>query len=600
MPNFPNRTLAIMDNLRFLLSLENACIDLIAIDPPFGKMETFRSDPKPPITEDELREEIALFMAHTGRGEDEFPEYGLYTQVGDLWEWNRDISEKGSHAAFYREIANAQDGSLPKRIHSVIEAVIATAGHGMAAYICFMAQRLVECHRVLKDTGSIYVHCDWKANSHLRMLLDTIFGSDNFRNEIAWRRVLGGKSDAGQYPRSSDRILFYTKGQDFTFHSPRLKDVNDSWYRKRDNKGRYSSQKLTAHGSTSGDSGQPWRGKMPTGHWVVPRVLTERYETETGETLAGSVRERLDVLADAGYIEFSKSGLPSWRRYLSEVNPPRVSDIWADDEVKPISRRSPERTGYSTQKPLKLYERIIAASSNEGDVVLDVFAGCATTAVAAENLGRQWIACDWSYRSLTMIKRRFYQNEGLRCLLDGDTASTTSATAAAFGNPRLNWDEDLDVKPWRVIGPNDVAPREQALPGPEVSERQRYDPRWNGNIPKDECKTMLLDRFGFVCWGCNWEPKLPNGAPDPHMLEVEHLFAKKPADGEEGGDDNLYNLGIACRKCNGVKGNRLTMTQLRDDRALQGLVWPGEDKRPHLERARMWAIGEWGQRHRRG
>ena len=540
MPNLPNRTLAIMDNLRLLLSLDSACIDLIAIDPPFGKMETFRSDPRPPITEDELREEIALFMAHTGRGEDEFPEYGLYTQVGDLWEWNRDISEKGSHAAFYREIANAQDGSLPKRIHSVIEAVIATTGHGMAAYICFMAQRLVECHRVLKDTGSIYVHCDDKANSHLRMLLDAIFGAENFRNEIVWHY---GKwsNTAGHFQRNHDVLLFYSRTDDYVFN--RIYGLSQDKRRKIE---------------------KGYQVNKPGG--VRQLIIYDR--EKAAAVIAGGDYDRIVDRSD------DEQGTP-------------LHDTWNDINI--INSQARERTGYSTQKPLKLYERIIAASSNEGDVVLDVFAGCATTAVAAENLGRQWIACDWSYRSLTMIKRRFYQNEGLRCLLDGDTASTTSATAAAFGNPRLNWDEELDVRPWQVIGPNDVAPREQALPGPEVSERQRYDPRWNGNIPKDECKAMLLDRFGCVCWGCNWEPKLPNGAPDPDMLEVEHLFAKKPADGEEGGDDNLYNLGIACRKCNGVKGNRLTMTQLRDDRALQGLVWPGEDKRPHLERARMWA-----------
>ena len=556
MPKFPNRTLAIMDNLRFLLSLDDACIDLIAIDPPFGKMENLRSDPKPAITEAELGEEIDLFMAHTGRPRDEFPEYGLYTQVGDLWEWNRDISEKGSHAAFYREIKNAQDGSLPKRIHSVIEAVIATAGHGMAAYICFMAQRLVECHRVLKDTGSIYVHCDDKANSHLRMLLDAIFGAGNFRNEIVWHY---GKwsNTAGHFQRNHDVLLFYSKTDDYVFN--RLYSLSEDKRRK---------------------IGKGYQVNKPGG--VRQLIIYDR--EKAAAVIAGGDYDRIVDRSD------DEQGTP-------------LHDTWNDINI--INSQARERTGYATQKPLALYRRIIEASSNPGDVVLDIFAGCATTAVAAEGWmpghePRQWIACDWSYRSLTMIKRRFYQNEGLRCLLDGGTASTTSATAVAFGNPRLNWDEGLDVKPWRVIGPNDVEPREQVLSGPEVSERQRRDPRWNGNIPKDECKEMLLARFGCVCWGCNWQPKLPNGEPDPDMLEVEHLFAKRPDDGEEGGDDNLYNLGIACRKCNGVKGNRLTMTQLRDDRALKGLVWPGEDKRPHLERARMWAINEWGQRPRRG
>ena len=544
-PNFPNRTLALMDNLRFLLALDDACIDLIAIDPPFGKMETFRSQPKPLITPAEKGEEIGLFLKHhPEKNAADFKEDGTYSKVDDLWEWNKDIEKETSHARFMRELEvaakaaaegnDAEEGSLANRLYHIIHATMAASGHGMAAYIAFMAQRLVECHRVLKDTGSIYVHCDWKANSHLRMLMDAIFGSGNFRNEIVW-----GYAPQGRYPkygfhRKHDTLLYYSRNEEPVFN-PQYGEMNPNTrkaYSKRDSDGRY-------------------------------------------------------------YLEVKNKSGKKYRSYLDQNKGRPVSDWWVDIQSQGTTYSSKEWSGYSTQKPLALYERIITASSNPGDVVLDVFAGCATTAVAAERLGRHWLACDHAYRAWTMIKRRFYQN-GYR--LDG----TTEATAAAYGEHQTGWADDLEIKRSQVVGPDEVTPREQLLPDLEVVRGgARRATVWNGNISKDECKEMLLARFGCVCWGCNWEPKLPNGEPDPAMLEVEHLFAKKPDDGEEGGDDNLYNLGLACRKCNGVKGNRLTMTQLRDDRALKGLVWnPGQDKRPHLERARMWATQEWGERLR--
>ena len=203
--------------------------------------------------------------------------------------------------------------------------------------------------------------------------MDEVFGGVYFKNEITWLRVLGGKNDAQQYGRSSDKIFFCTKSDQFTFKPPRLSEVNDSWYNRVDDRGRYVSRPLTASGATAGDSGQPWRGIAPTGHWIVPELLAARYRNETGNALVGTVRERLEELANANYIEFSYSGLPSWRRYLDEANAPRVQDMWYDDAVKPIGRTGAERTNYPTQKPQALLDRIINASSNEGDLVLDCF-----------------------------------------------------------------------------------------------------------------------------------------------------------------------------------------------------------------------------------
>ena len=281
-----------------------------------------------------------------------------------------------------------------------------TWGGGLDTYLSWMSDTLTLLRDLLAETGSIYVHCDDTASHYIKTQGDAIFGVSNFRNEIVWKRVLGGKNDAQQYGRSSDRILFYTKSERFNFYPPRLSAVNDSWYKKSDERGRYISHRLTAAGGSGGDSGQPWRNITPTGHWIVPRLLVNRYQNETGKTLSGTVRQRLDILADAGYIEFSERGLPSWRRYLDEANPPRAHDMWYDDDVKPISRISVERLNYPTQKPEGLLERVINASSNPGDLVLDCFVGSGTTAAVAERLGRRWIAADMGRFAISTTRKR--------------------------------------------------------------------------------------------------------------------------------------------------------------------------------------------------
>lgn len=281
-----------------------------------------------------------------------------------------------------------------------------TWGGGLDTYLGWMYDTLTLLRELLAESGSIYVHCDDNASHYIKGVADEIFGGAYFRNEITWLRVLGGKNDAQQYGRSSDKIIFCTKSDQFTFNPPRLSVVNDSWYNKVDERGRYVSRPLTASGATAGDSGQLWRGITPTGHWIVPELLTARYQSDTGKDLLGTVRERLEELANANYIEFSDSGLPSWRRYLDEANAPRVQNMWYDDSVKPIGRTSIERTNYPTQKPESLLERIISASSNEGDLVLDCFAGSGTTAVAAEKLGRRWIASDMGRFAISTTRKR--------------------------------------------------------------------------------------------------------------------------------------------------------------------------------------------------
>lgn len=285
-----------------------------------------------------------------------------------------------------------------------------TWGGGLDTYLKWMFETLTFLRELLAESGSIYVHCDDHANHLIKVLMDGIFGVSNFRNEIAWKRS-NPKNDAGQYGRSSDRLLFYSKSPTFTFEVPRLSTYSETtkseWFNRTDDKGVYCPTVLTAPGSTSGDSGQAWRGIDPgTRHWAVPKVLTERYETETGNKLVGEVRERLDTLANAGYIDFNSNGSPTWRRYFTDSTLPPVQDMWYDNEVRPVARTSSEKANYPTQKPESLLERILSASSNPGDLVLDCFCGSGTTAAVAEKLGRRWIAADLGRFAIATTRKR--------------------------------------------------------------------------------------------------------------------------------------------------------------------------------------------------
>lgn len=535
--NVANRTLAIMDNLHFLRSINNECIDLIAIDPPFATNETFSQPPKPPITEAELAEEKALARKHGVEHNEGIGE----TRVKDVWSWDEDV-----HPAWKMRIADDHE-----EVHAVIQAVEACATENEAAYIAFMAARLIECERVLKSTGSIYVHCDDHANSYLRMLMDAVFGSRNFRNELVWERA-AGRSDAKSFARVHDTILYYVKTENaewYQQYEPLSEEYVSKNYRYEDEHGRFTTMPLMGGGVSGKTHSFTWKG-VHADNWRF---------TATS----------LDRLEEQGLIYWSKNGRPRRRFYLSES-----LGVAARDVITNINRPpSRERTGYSTQKPLALYERIIQASSNPGDVVLDIFAGCATTAIAAERLGRQWIACDMAYRSWTMLKRRFLQN-GWK--LAGTTTSSYDAMAkvkAALPNARP---KSIRTK---TIGPNELPKRGDTDPVPyhhlaggRRGRRTTQTASWSGRISKEDAKKLLIERFGPVCWGCGYEPRRPNGTLDDTLLEVDHIRARKASEGVQGNDE-LYNLAVLHRTCNGIKRNKLTLEELRQHNALEGLLY---------------------------
>ena len=542
-----------MDNLRFLESLNNECVGLIAIDPPFAKNDTFRSSPRLPISDAEFEEELALAARHgvphsEGIGE---------TQVRDIWKWDDDV-----HPAWKMKIQSDYPA-----VHSVIQAVELCASENEAAYIAYMAARLIHCRRVLKPTGSIYLHCDPKANSYLRMLMDAVFGSGNFRNEITWRRhtsVHGSFQHAPkQWGSITDTILFYAKSPETPVH-PYLdltEEDAEAKFPLMDEDGRRYYDDSAHIWNTPNMGARPnqcyeWRGYRnphPSG-WRLTRPRLER-EYEKGN------------------IVILPSGRLQRRKYQDDFRGTPAGNLWVD--ILPAG--AGERTGYATQKPLALYERIIRASSQPGDVVLDIFAGCATTAVAAERLGRRWLACDIAYRSWTMLKRRFYQS-GM------EIRGTTQATRDAMAPLMRGFAGTQQYQESFVFGPNDLAARDDEDPEPQqrLETRRRgggvQSSTWSGRIPKAEAKRLLIDRFGHVCWGCGYEPKRPNGTYDDALLEVDHIRARNAASGAPG-DDELYNLALLHRTCNGIKGNRMSLEDLRRYNAENMLLYAeGPDK----------------------
>ena len=571
--NVANRTLAIMDNLAFLRRLNNECIDLIAIDPPFAANETFTGNPRPPINDAEYAEEIALAKAHgvehnEGRGE---------TRVRDIWTWDDNI-----HPAWKMQI----EDDYPS-VYAVVRAVEECATENEAAYISYMAVRLLQCQRILKPTGSIYVHCDSHANSYLRLLMDAVFGASNLRNQITWRRAVA-HNDASRYGNITDTLLYYVNGESHTWNGsgiaePKSEEQLAVSYPSQDERGAHRSENLTGAGVTEGESGQPWRGYDVAArgrHWAPPR--SSRYaqwidaNIIPGYLQVESVHDRLNALDDNGLIHHPTRGVwPGLKRYAAADQGNSPQNLILEPTGFTNYRGRAEATGYATQKPLALYERIIAASSNPGDVVLDVFAGCATTAVAAERLGRQWIACDIAYRAWTMLKRRFYLN-GIA--LENMTDSTRDALASVRKD--RGFQEPQQWTTSRTIGPTELPQRDDVDPAPHHNLRQprrgarqsTQSSSWSGRIPKDDAKRLLVDQFGPRCWGCGYEPRRPNGSLDETLLEVDHIRARRAAEGVQGNDE-LYNLALLHRTCNGIKRNRMTLEELRNHNAMNGLLY---------------------------
>jgi len=260
-----------------------------------------------------------------------------------------------------------------------------------------MAVRLVELHRVLKPTGSLYLHCDPTASHYLKLLLDAVFGATNFRNDITWKRTTT-HSDSKTWSRVSDNILFYTAGRTFTWNTPReahsAEYVGTKYTRDdQDGRGPYRLDNMTSPNPRP-KMMYEWKGfPYPAMGW--------RYQVETMTRLDEEGRIHYPTRAD-GTHDFSKR--PQLKRYLNEQAGGVMGNVWTD--ISPLNSQAQERLGYPTQKPIALLERILSASSNENDVILDPFCGCGTSIHAAQKLGRQWIGIDVTHLAISLIEKR--------------------------------------------------------------------------------------------------------------------------------------------------------------------------------------------------
>ena len=404
--NVENRTLFIADNLDIMRGMDSDTIDLIYLDPPFNTKRQYKAPIGSPA-------EGASFK--------------------DIWT-DEDVKD-----GWYSEIAE----DYPQ-IHQIILAAEHTYDHSMMIYLMAMGIRLIEMKRILKPTGSIYLHCDPTASHYLKLVMDSIFGNQNFRNEIVWHYHTGGASKRW-FSKKHEIILFYSLSDKYQFFSERVR---------------------------------------------VPRT------PKSLKRAANPKGARISVTD------------------INKLSP----DVWSD--ISSMNPMSKERTGYPTQKPLALLDRIIKASSNEGDMVLDPFCGCATACVAAERLGRQWIGIDISPSAETITK--------LRLTDEAETKAGRGTGVLKENQLPLPFDPLTDIhiltQPPLRTDVDENEPQQQRLPNYRVHKNDLY-----GKQEGD-------------CNGCQEHFKIRN-------LTVDHIRPQS-----KGGTDHPNNLQLLCQACNSTKG----------------------------------------------
>ncbi|MBZ0282536.1 MAG: restriction endonuclease [Anaerolineae bacterium] len=388
----PENTLFYGDNLDILRNRDyfpNACVDLIYLDPPFNSSRNYN----------------VLFKDESGQDSD-----AQIVAFEDTWHWGRTAEHT------YHELVT----DAPERVSATISALHQIIGKNQVmAYLVMMTARLVELHRVLKPTGTFYLHCDPTASHYLKIILDSIFGPQNFINEISWKRTTT-KSDfrqgAKNWPRIRDVILHYHKDtRSVATFNQLFAEYSDEYisdkYRNKDSDGRaYTLDNLTAPGA--GSRGHPqYEFLGVTRYW--------RYGKEKMEAL----------YAEGRIVQPRPGAVPRYKRYLDEVKGIAIGDSW--DDINPVNSQAKERLDYPTQKPVSLLERIINASSNPGDVILDPFCGCGTAIAAAQTLGRKWLGIDITHLSIALQKYRLKSMFDLEAIKDYNVIGEPEDVGAA-------------------------------------------------------------------------------------------------------------------------------------------------------------------------
>lgn len=517
--NFSDNTLFLADNLEVLRGINTGTVDLIATDPPFNTQRN--------------RAGTAGFYVDNWK-------WGDTGILPDQWKRNE------VHPAWLEQIGDAEPSLV-----QVIEATKACHDDGIAAYLCFMGVRLLEMKRVLKPTGSIFLHCDHNANGYLRMAMDAIFGHANFRNEIVWKSSQGAKNNAKRFHREHDTLFYYSSKKSAhtwnPIYAPLTEDEVAKQYKYTDDEGRrYGAWDLTVPGGT----GYEYEFLGTTRRWRYPPKRMQEL-IEDGRILHES------ITPECGFK------VARFKRYLRDSDGALMGDVWTD--IKVLGRGSKERTGSPDQKPLALYERIVEAASNPGDLVLDPFAGCATTMIAARNLGRRFVGIDRRKDAPLHVINRIlgtsYEIEEERN--NPHFVGFIHQQFAELGyhyseRPPVRTDDDGDNIP-------DLPPVYTSRPA---------------SMRRAEMVKVLVDRWGVRCWGCGFEP------PRIDYLELDHIT---PYTG--GGSNELDNRALLCGPCNRYKSNTLTLVKVRKDNE-RGKYWYGNppiDLAIQLRVAANWA-----------
>lgn len=416
--------------------MEDESVDLVYLDPPFNSDRNYN----------------VLFKT-----KDDQDEPAQITAFEDTWTWGEES------AMCYHQLLGRGD-NIADIIRGFRESI---GANDVMAYLVMMAIRLIELHRVLKPTGSLYLHCDPTASHYIKTIMDAIFRPENFKNEIIWKRSDSHPLSIKKFEAITDTILFYWKSQKGYFEPVKIPlepDMVEKQYKLTDANGRYYHDNLTGGKKGGKEAYLPFKGTLPPKGraWAPPtREKLPRWVKIPHDYESLNQLEKCEVLDKAGLIYWSKNKKPYFKRYLPD-NPTKLApSLWSD--IKALSAMSKERMGYPTQKPIELLERILKASSRKGDVVLDPFCGCGTAVHASQKLGRKWIGIDITHLAIGLIEYRMQTTCGVKPRVIG--VPTTPEAAQALADRDKFQFEAWAATRIRGIRPNQKKGRDRGIDG---------------------------------------------------------------------------------------------------------------------------------------
>ena len=446
----------------------------------------------------------------------------------DRWQWERDVQE---------EWVDSIKDDWPA-VWEVIDAARAAYGDDMGAFLCWLGVRLMEMRRILRPDGSIYLHIDHTAHAYVKCLMDGIFGAEYFRNDIIWaysKSARGAKGIASQFARNHDTILFYSRSKQWNFNAvERERLLSESEARKK--------------GYRKDERG--WFKTAPRGDYTDASVKKLEAEGRIYRTRTGSIRIRYDLPVKNGKV----------------LDKSRYGSIW-DDIGDMMHAPKWERSKYPTQKRIPLYERIILASSNRGDLVLDPFCGCATTPIAAERHERQWVGMDIWDGAYNQVKQRMERDTMLRFGEDGHVTL-----------PRIHYSKTPPIR---------SDDNEMAAPSFALKSQRAVEP-WQRLKHRQMVRVLAAAQGssdGVICAGCG------------RVLELEFMQLDHNLPRTDGGPNHILNRVLLCGPCNRRKRNDLTLSRLVAQNRKQAVGWMKDADRAKLAWDSARRKAEWVRDH---